>query len=83
MGNDISRTSDILLVALIAMDVVDNSFYSVLGKRNRSGNIKRDRETVVESIENWTDKMFQRQFRLSRVVFMELLSKLNEKYLVQ
>ena len=39
MGNDISRTSDILLVALIAMDVVDNSFYSVLGKRNRSGNI--------------------------------------------
>ena len=82
MGKNISKNNDLLLEALIALQIIENSpnFLPILGKRKRAANEIRDRRKVVEFIESWSDKMFQRQFRLSKQVFTELLALLESKY---
>jgi hypothetical protein len=64
-----------LLVHVLALS--DPSFLSLPSSPGRCGNSRRDRQASILEVRSWDDVMFKRQFRLSRVVFNQLLGALH------
>ena len=78
------RTGDYAKICLLVcfdgiMEWIDAAFLQPEIPRLRAPNMHRDRHGAVEYIRSWEDDMFQRQFRLERIDFNELLSLISPR----
>ena len=64
------------------MEWIDAAFLQPEIPRLRAPNMHRDRHGALEYIRSWDDGMFQRQFRLERIDFNELLSLISPRLAV-
>jgi hypothetical protein len=76
--NALQDETAILHEAVFLYLAMRGHFKSMSGrnKRDRKGNVKRDRQHHLDFIETWSDDLFKRQFRLCREDFNTVLGKM-------